>query len=331
MKNLFIYIIMAFVITALVSCEDSISPKGSVPDKYGVNLILRGDTTLQTAYIEKVYNVDGYDPYTLSEDPFVEGAIITINYTDSQTLYTFRDTTDETQLNERYNTPARYYYLKNFRPQYGKEVEMNITFPDGSTASSVTTVPEGIAFDEVHSTSYVPGSVRTSDSTYIEVIWTNSSLEKLKARTVTLVYYHKEESGELIKYTKPVPYSLESVTGSNTPLYTSVSIDNYFNIDKSLLKKTLEEISEGDPVKGRYQIAPLEINIYLFDDYLTEYYQSSQYFEMGFTVRSNPADISNIENCYGYFAAFSFVQRKLKFDLTYLLDNFGYIKYTEDD
>ena len=325
MKRLLFSVFSVIIMIINISCEESISPKGNMPVKYNVNLILRGDTTLQTAYIAKLYNVEGFNPNDNKEDPAVTGSLIWLKYLDSNTRYYFRDTVDIQNINTRYNTPSKYYYLKNFRPVFGKEVELNVTLPDGQKLFSKTKIPEGTFFNEEKTLPYIPGPLIGRDTSNMNVVW-ESSLSLAKAQKVTLPYYYKDLNGVKTKHKVNIPINVTSSTINNNPSdYINTSFKNELLIDRKLFEQILQNISAGDPAKGRYSIASLEIEVFLFDENLTSYYSADLFFDYGFTIRNYPSDITNINGGLGFFASYSYVKRIIKFDPQYLLKKYGYL------
>lgn len=325
MKKFFAHLSAIILFALFVSCEEDISPIGDLPDKYAVNLVLRGDTTLQTAYISRLYAVENFDPYSNKVDPAVEGAKVSLKYTGSNTEYVFNDTIDNDNINSRYGTPAKYYYLKNFTPQFGKELELKVVLPDGQTITSKTKVPQSILFDLDNTTPFIPGPLVGRDTVNVTVAWKNSSLELLKASKVKIVYFHKELSGEKIRHEKEVPLSLVVEGRDTVKNYIDITFNSYLKINRKLLEKALEEISEGDAAKARYSIAPLEIDVFFFDDNLTRFYSAGLFFDFGFTVRNYPGDLSNINGGLGFFASYIHANKIIKFETQYLLNRFGYL------
>lgn len=325
MKKFLAHLVVVISFALFASCEDDISPLGDLPDKYAVNLILRGDTTLQTAYISRLYAAENFDPYSNEIDPAVEGAKVSLKYAGSETEYFFSDTVDNGKINSRYGTPAKYYYLKNFTPQFGKELELKVVLPDGQTMTSKTKVPQSILFDLDNTTPFIPGPLIGRDTVNVTVAWKSSSLEFLKASKVKIVYFHKELSGEKIRHEKEVQLSI-SVDGADiVENYIDITFNSYLKINRKLLEEALEEISEGDGAKGRYSVAPLEIDVFFFDDNLTRFYSAGLFFDFGFTVRNYPGDLSNINNGLGFFASYVHANKIIKFETQYLLNRFGYL------
>ncbi|MCX6170127.1 MAG: DUF4249 family protein [Ignavibacteriales bacterium] len=329
MKQHFTLILIIIpLIIWLFSCDENLSPKGELTQKYSVNLLLRGDTTLQCAYISHLYDVAGFDPSTLSEDPVMLGSQISIKYINKGTTYYFRDTLDNNNLNPRYNSPSKYSYLKSFRPDYNSEIELSVNLPDGQKLTSKTTVPGKINFDESKTTNLIfipPLIVYNYDSVYVNVFWKNENPYLFKAKRISFNYYHKDETGKKTLFVKQIPISTlqEGIqTGFD---YNDVSLKDELHIERKLVEQALKEISEGDLKKSTYYVGPIQIEILLFDENLSKYYNSKLYFDYGFTIRNFPADMTNINGGLGFFASYSQTKRTIKFDDNYLLKKFGYL------
>ena len=327
MRKATYYLAIIVFVSLLISCEENFSPKGELQNKYSINFILRGDTTFQTAYLSKAYDVQGFDPQTLTTDPAVDGAVISLKYSDSPKLYYLRDTVDNGNINTRYNTPAKYYYIKNFKPVYGKQIELNVQLPDGSKLSSITNMPEGIYFDEAKTIPYLPGPFVGNDTVYINVVWKNSNSNTGKSVRAYLNYYHKELNGDTLAFIKKVPVDM-GVLGNDTSYAFSKNVfENQVKIPRKLLDKALRQISEGDAKKGRYLIGSLNVEVMILDDNLSKYVSSEQFFNYGFTVRNFPADFTDITGGNGFFGSYSYTKRVIQFDPKYLLNTYGYLAY----
>ncbi len=324
MKKVFLLTAVFMLYIFLVSCEENVSPKGILPEKYSVNFILRGDTTIQTAYISKLFDVKGFDPSVLSVDPAVSGAKVYIKYSDSDIKYFFRDTID-TKNNTVYGTPAKYYYVKNFKPQFNKRIQLNVELPNGSKLSSTSSTPAALVFDNSKSISYIPGPLLGRDTSYASIYWNGIGLDVVKAKRVKIVYFYKELSGEKTRHEKLVPIRT-SLNGKTESLdYYNLSFQNELKIERKLLTKALKEISDGNPSKGRFSLAYLEVDILAFDENLTKYFSTNLYYDFGFTVRNFPSDVTNIIGGLGFFGTYVSSKKQLKFDTQYALNEFGYL------
>ena len=326
-KIFFSYLIIVCLITTL-SCDENLSPKGELQQKYSVNLILRGDTTFQSAYLSRLYDVEGFDPNTLSEDPAVTGAGISIKYSDIGTSFYFRDTLDNNNLNPRYNSPSKYSYLKSFRPAYNSEIELNVALPGGQKLTSKTRVPAKINFDEAKTTNLIyipPLVVYNYDSVYLHVYWKNENPYLFKAKKIYFNYYHKDEAGNKTFFVKQIPITSRQEGNLSVVDYNEISLKDELHIERKLVEQALREISNGDNKKALYYVGPIQIEILLFDENLSIYYILKLYFDYGFTIRNFPSDMTNIEGGLGFFASYSQTKRVIKFDDNYLLKKFGYL------
>lgn len=324
MKRTYLIISILALVVVFIRCEENVSPKGNLPVKYAVNFVLRGDTTLQTAYISKLFDVEGFDPSVLSADPAVSGAKVYLKYSDSETKYFLRDTIDNNS-NSSFGTPVKYYYLKNFKPQFNKQIQMFAEMPNGDLLNSSSKTPVGLVFDNTKSLSYIPGPLLGRDTTYASIYWNGIGLDVVKAKRVKIVYYYRESNGEKTRHEKlvPIKYSTDGKTESID--YYNMTFQNEVKIERKLLTKALRDISEGNSSKGRFSLAYLEVEVLSFDENLTKYYSTNLFYDFGFTVRNYPSDISNIKGGLGFFGSYVSSKKLLKFDSQYALTEFGYL------
>lgn len=320
-KTLKIFLLLSITVVLFISCEENVSPKGDLPNKYALNFVLRGDTSYQTLYISKVFDVDGFDPATLSTDPAVQGATVYLKYSDSDTKYYLKDTTDLQNLNTAYNTPAKFYYINNFIPIANKEIQITAQLPDGTILKSTSKTPTSLKFDDYESISYIPGSLVGRDTVYASVYWDNVPLDVVKAKRVKIVYFYTGLDGVKTKYVKNVPLKVD---GENVD-YNYFSFQNEVKIERKLLTKALQEISEGNSAKGRFSIAYLEVEVLTFDNNLTKYFSTNLFYDFGFTVRNYPADLTNIDGGLGYYGSYLSAIKILKFDSQWTKTTFGYL------
>lgn len=324
MKKLLLTILLAPLL--FWSCEENVSPKAPLPDDYVIYLIIRGDTGLQTATVTKVYDVEGFNPGDLKTDPSVTGAKIYLKYSGANTEYLFRDTTDNNLINKRFGTPAKYYYHKNFPLLNDNAIELKAVLPDGKIITSSTRIPEAVSFTFDGTTPFIPGPLIGRDTVNISVAWNNYPTELVKMGKVRLVYFYKELDGSKTRYEKEVPLEI-NVSGNDTvKTYVLSNFKNEIKFSRALLKKTLEEISIGNAAKGRYSIAPLEIEIFVMDEYLTRYYSAGLLYDYGFTIRNLPTQISNMSGGLGFLGSYSYSKITIRFEDQYLLNNFGYLR-----
>ena len=320
MKKLRFLFLLTLILFLFWNCDDSISPKGDLPDKYSTSLILRGDTTTQIAYVAKIYSVEGTDPYANENDPAINDAVVSLKYSDSDTEYYLIDTTNNSEVNARYNTPAKYYFINNFPIEYDKTLELSVKLSNGEELTSSTVVPNEIIFDDINTLRFYPGPLIGRDTVSYKVKLADDIAQPdlAKAYKTNLVYYYREDDGTYTKHVRPIQVN-------NIGDMVEYSFSNYALFNRKILENALAKISEGDPQKGRYLIAPLQVEVFTFDENLTKYYLADLYFNIGLTLQNNPSDLSNISNGYGYFAIYTYGVRNIGFDPQFILNNYGYL------
>ena len=306
------------------SCDENVSPKGELPDDYVINLIIRTDTSFQSATVTRVYDVDGFDPLELKADPSVSGARISLKYSDSNIEYFYRDTIDNSKLNSRFGIPSKYYYLKNLPILYGKEIEMKAVIPGGKVISAKTKIPEKFVITSEGTTPFIPGPLIGRDTANISVAWNNAATDYVKMGKATLVYFYKEVDGSKTRYEKKVPMNI--VISSNDTSYSTSSFRNDLKINRTILRNVLSDISAGNSAKGRYSIAPLEIEIFVMDENLTRIFSAGLLYDFGFTIRNIPSPISNMNGGLGFMGSYAHSKIAIRFEDQYLLNTFGYLR-----
>ncbi len=321
-----IFFLVSITIT-FYSCDDSVSLKSNLGNKYSVNLILRGDTTSQIAYVSQVYDVNGFNPYENTNDPFVDNSIVSLKYTEENSEFFFRDTIDSDNMNLRYNSPGKYYYLNSFTLKFNKQIELKVQFDDNTILKGKTTCPSTVIFDPDLTTKFIPGPYTDIDTAYYKVGWVSISTDLLKIIKINIPYYHRELSGDSTYHVKQIVLGYSSSKNDTVENFSHKTYSNFYKFGRKLVTNTLKEISKDNTQKGRYIIAPLEIEVFVLDDNLTKFYSAELFYNYGFTVTDYPGDLSNIEGGYGFFGSFSYSKKTLKFDSNYLLNNFGYLYY----
>ena len=149
-----IFIITTGVILTLISssCEENFSPKTDFVQQYALFCIVNGDTTYQSAFIEKSYNVEGLDPSVYEGNPFVEDAEVSIEYEGGE--YLLRDSTMQIGNNE-----VQFFYTDDLKPDAGKEMKIRAGLPDGNVLTGSTTTPKSgnlsFQYQDVSSDTYI--------------------------------------------------------------------------------------------------------------------------------------------------------------------------------
>jgi hypothetical protein len=295
-----IFIIMAGVIPALISfsCEENFSPKTDFVQQYALFCVVSGDTTFQSAFIERSYNVDGLDPSVYDGNPFVEGADVGVEY--EGVKYLLRDSSMQIGNNE-----FQFYYTDDLKPDAGKEMKIRAELPDGNILTGSTTTPKSgnlsFQYQNISSDTYI--EQKSEGLFFIWRISGNDTTGILYLPRLVINYY-KLEGGINVIHHKEIPLSYFRNGDQYLPDYPIVTSDNTLNYEMEAVNRAMNEISQGDPDKFNYTIIDAEFQLLLLDDNLAPYYLTIQTFLDGFTVILDQQDYSNIDGGFGVFGSF---------------------------
>ncbi|MFA5804085.1 MAG: hypothetical protein WC879_05540 [Melioribacteraceae bacterium] len=327
MRKLIFFLFIAINIILLISCDDQVDPRTNFKDVYALNCVIRGDTSFQVATITHSNNVDGFDPLTNTTDPFVKGAIIKLTYQNNGKTYTFRDTSVARTSNPRYGTPMNYYYIKNFQPTSESPISIEATLPNGKVlrANSTTFFVSPYLIQNNFYT--IPIAVFGN---YIVFNWTNLTStkdEKIYYVPELIIKYAKIQDGTPVEMQKKIP--LFYITGDNgdIPLYPSIQ-GNITNarFDTLTIRRSLEEISAGDPNKQNYIVHKAVFRLLIADKNLAIYYSAQKTFLDEFSVRVTQPEFTNINGGLGIFGTLTSTQIDVPIKANYI-KSFGYLPY----
>lgn len=277
------------------SCEEEFDPKSQFIERYSLNLIIQSDTTTHVAVLKRSYNVDGYDPYQNEIDPAVLGADIRLWNGDE--VYVFRDSIRQREDTSRYNTPVHFYYLKDFSPEPGEELEIKAQLNNGKTLTARTRVPLNIEIV------YGSDVIIPSQTDYSAITWT--SLESgLYYVSRLKMFYRKKEGERTFFIKKDIPLDYKDMNGESVPVYSVVSKKKACSLKNEYLAKALASISEGDQDKAAYTILGATLEILILDRNLSTYYTSTHINVDGISVNLDQADYTNVEGGLGIFASY---------------------------
>jgi hypothetical protein len=311
-----IFLIIAIFIN--YSCEENFSPKGDFQQKYILSCVIRGDTSLQTATISKSYNVDGYDPYANTDDPFLKDAYIRIWAGDN--VYFMKDTSISRADTSRYKGPFHFFYLKDFMPGNKAALEIEAILPDGKTLKGSTTLPEAVEWNYTNVDTSDTNAFRIPSLTndYFSFSWNQgSSLGWYLPRFV--VIYSKLVDGVEERHQILVPEKYEN----NEPVYPFPTKNKVVSFQNSSLDSVFRQISEGDPNKSHYKIYGGMLELLVFDENLSKYYSSTNGFLDDYTIRLDENDYTNIDGGLGIFGSYLKQKRGTKIASDYI-SSFGY-------
>jgi Domain of unknown function (DUF4249) len=316
-----------FFITVIMlinySCEENFSPKGNFQQKYILNCIIRGDTSLQTATISKSYNVNGYDPYANTNDPFLANAYIRIWVGDN--VYFMKDSSITRTDSSRYNTPLHFFYCDNFQAGINKDLEIQAILPDGKTLEAQTTIPDPVQwnFTNVDTSDTNAFRIPSLGNDYFSFNWYQGSSNGWYLPRFVVIYA-KVVNGVEERHEITVPERYENIGGNIEPVYPSPNRNVSSSFQNNALDSIFNQISAGDPDKSHYKIYGGIFELLVFDDNLSKYYSSTNGFLDDYTVRLDENDFTNINGGLGIFGSYLFEKRGALIATEYIT-SFGYI------
>lgn len=312
-KILFISII---AVLYLLGCEENFSPVGEPRDKFVFYSIINADTNYQTAVISKSYVADGIDPFTNTIDPSIQGADIRI--WDGSNIHFLQDTTIDGSDQIRYNSPFKYYFVKDYRPIFNSFLNVEVLLPNGKRVRAETKIPDSVSIAST-SDRVIPPVNKSA----ISVNWTTTDQNVWFTTKLTLTYY-EIINGNRIRHQKIIPLDFVTVDGVEYPIYPRPSNQSGMSLKKSILDKIMNSISESGLAKSDYWIRNrVKLEIVVLDQNLASYYQSNNDVLDGFSVRLNQSDYSNVENGLGLFGSFVKQELELRLYPDYI-ESFGY-------
>jgi hypothetical protein len=317
MKRIICLLILSLLIN--YSCEENFSPKGDFQQKYILTCVIRGDTSVQTATISKSYNVNGYDPYANTDDPFLKDAYIRIWAGDN--VYFMKDSSIERSDTSRYKGPFHFFYLKDFVPGINAPLEIEAILPDGKTLEASTTLPEAVEWNYTNVDTSDTNAFRIPSLTndYFSFSWfRGSSLGWYLPRYVLI--YSKLVNGVEERHQVLVPEKYEN----NEPVYPSPTKNTVVSFNNSSLDSVFHQISAGDPDKSHYKIYTGILELLVFDENLSKYYSSTNGYLDDYTIRLDETDYTNVNGGLGIFGSYIKQRRGSKIASDYI-SSFGYI------
>ncbi len=307
-------VILSLVISALLfyACNNAFEPNAPFRARYILTGIMRSDTSLQVVTISKSYIPgDKFNPLTNTVDPAVIGAQVNLYYRD--TLYPMRDTTIVRQDTSRYKDSVHCYYVKNLKPEQNEYLDIQAVMPNGILLKSSTQLPEadpGSFFNQFDDKSVPPPD---PGKDYVTVEWA-SMPGIIYVPKIYIIYYVKNSS---VKKEWPVPLYYDTENGKQVPIYPRETRINFVNISMATITQALNEIPQGD-YKKNYSIGGFDVEVTVYDQYLSRYYLSLQTGADSYTVKLDAPDFSNVDGGYGIFCSYSKTDYQIRFTYQYL-------------
>ncbi len=307
-------IILSTIISASLfyACHNTFEPNAQFRERYDLTGIMRNDTSLQIVTLTGSYVPgDQYNPLTNTQDPAVIGAQVNLIYKDK--VYPMRDTTIVRQDTSRYRDSVHCYYVNNLKPLENEYVDIEAVTPKGFLLQSSTQLPEvdPAGFFNKNSDILVP-SADTNKNT-ITVEWT-SIPNTIYSPRVYIEYYVKNSS---VKHEWPVPLYYYTQNGKQVPFYAQKTYVNFVDISMKTIKQALFEIPQGDYIKN-YSIASFNVEVTVFDPYLSKYYLSLQTGLDEYTVKLDAPDFSNVQGGFGIFCSYAKTEYHIRFVPDYI-------------
>lgn len=278
--------VVILIITTILSCEESFSPKGEFEDGYSLFCVIDGNSSTQTAYLTKNYNPSDLNPQSYLEDKSINGADLELIYPD--TTYKFFDTTLIGEDGKKYTA----YLIKGFKPTSGN-LMIKSTMPDGTVLMS-----------NVQST----GNLRFAYETLRSIVYETKS-------TYKIAFYDKPDPF----YFSPKLFINYHIKKGNENIYKRIEVASYYyqKADEEIsfypelapriqyfyyianIEKTLKKLATLEPEGSQISIKDLTVEVLETSEPLAFYYAITKTFYDGFTVQLNQPEYTNIEGGNG--------------------------------
>ncbi len=303
-----------------ISCEDNFSPKAPYDERYSLNCIIRGDTSLHVATLYKNYDVPNLDPYENKKDSFIDGAFIRM-WRGNDEIYIFSDSTMQRTDTSRFNTDINYYYIKDFVPNEGDSLEIEVLLPNGRRLFSNTKIPQKVKRNEDASDMEVIQEIKD----YLRTQWIIKNRDQVYLPRL-LIDYLVNENGVNIRQKKIIPW--KKLQGGNDIkyIYPAPSRDYLIDYEMNLIKESMIDISKNETEKSKYTIISLVLELSILDENLSTYYFTVGLEGNSFAAGLDEGDYTNIENGFGIFGSFYTQKFKIEVSKGYV-NSFGYILY----
>lgn len=298
----------------IISCDEQVDPKTNFQEVYILNCVIRCDTSYQIATIARSYDVNGYNPNTNTNGTFLGGAKITLTYNSPYgvEVYHFRDTSIVREDSSRYKTPLHFYYLRNFRPEFSTNIKIEAVLSNGT---KLTSTNKTIVVSPYDAAIFRRDNPKNITPELLSFKWGNLFSGRAYSLPEFHIKYKKNENGIWKEYVKLIPLYYSKGKNAGIPIYPAVQLNAGVVFDTLTIRKTLEDISSGDPNKQNYWIDKIVFMIHIMDENFATYYASRQTFNDEFSVRVTQPDFTNIGNGMGVFGVMNTVKTEVPFTL----------------
>jgi hypothetical protein len=304
-----------FSFTIFTSCNEEFSPYGTPRDEFVLNCILANDKSSQNVYLTKSYFVESEKLNSLTNDPAINGADIRISYLDSVKILK-ADLTTRIDTS-RFGSKTVYYLAENFSARPGITYRIDVLLPNNKRLSATTKTPADNLLYYNKGDQLVPPAGRD----YVICKWDNNPDYYIAPNYTFYYFIHKD--GETTVHKKNVPLSYVEKNGKYVPIFPEPSHNTAATIEMSTFNRAMQEISEGDPDKSRYEILGFILEFRIFDKNLTNYYASVNEVTENFAVNLDEGDFTNINGGRGIFGSYITKYFVMLFSHNYIR-SFGY-------
>ncbi len=292
-----------------ISCDDSFNPYAPFTEDYVLNGIVRGDTSYQVVTLTHSYRPNGTDPLAYKNDPAIAGARIELMYDNK--IYVLRDSSITRTDTSQFDTPFRFFYTNDLRPDVNKTISIKAILPNGKILEAETKTPNvskyGSGFFNGNSDYTFPPD--TGAKSYVS--WEDIG-NYVYAPDININY---QVMGDSTFYEIAVPASFDE---DGTPKYVKPTKDIFMSFDTSAVRKTLDELASKYGNKSKLKIINITVDIQVYDEYLSLYYSSIRLGMDSFTIRIDNPDYSNIKGGYGIFGCYVRTVHRISFRSAYL-------------
>lgn len=320
-----IVMLLLISIPFILSCDDQVNPKSDFKSVYVLNCIIRSDTTHQFATLSHSYELEGFDPYTNREDPFMNNALIIITYNGKE--YIMKDTTIARNDTTRYKGTLKCFYLPNFQPIHYGLIKIKAFLPNEKNLISETLIYEQTSiYMGISGFTSKKFTSRKLKNGFIEFSWgtlQNQNIDSAYFFPEIAIIYTREIYGVKTRYTKKIPRTYIKQS-DYLPVYPGLFVgSSSLNIDSTTINRAMIEISAGDSNKKSYTIENVVMRLLILDKNLAAHYSIQQTFLNEFSLRSYEPDFTNIEGGFGLFGTYNVKSSVMEVDPDYV-KSFGY-------
>lgn len=310
-------LILLTAIALFVSCEEEVSIKADFTEQYILNCILSADTTFQTAYLSKSFDVPGYGADTYDGDPFIEDAQIVLF--DGHETHFFHQAAIDSLPGFNFNFPITYYYLDDYQPQPRSEVAIRAELPNGEVLTSNQRIVEyKFTYLPFFRAAFPPRDTSVHDLRFNSYNY----FEPFYFIPKMVIPYENTEDGLGIRNVEvPLDYVLKN--NIQKPIYPGIMKTVDFSYKRKILDMVMKNLSEGDNLKARYKVYASRMSMLMLNDNLAAYYSAQNYINDNFSIVVSKPEYSNIEGGRGIFGSYSNVTGKVTITAEYI-QSFGY-------